>query len=138
MFALKTRTEIKLAAAAAIIAAGSFAAPAIAGDSYMPPQGQAQQQHPGQAAQGQAEVSDEQLQAFAEAQDAIRNVQTKYQSQAADVTSEAEVRTLQEQMNTEMIEEIESSGLNVEEYRTITAALQTDPSVQEKYNALTR
>ncbi|MGM0421786.1 MAG: DUF4168 domain-containing protein [Pseudomonadota bacterium] len=144
MFALNK----KLVAATALIAAGALATPAQAQDSYMPPQGQQgqaqqqqQQQQPGQAPQQQqqqADISDAQLQAFAEAQSAIRDVQTKYQSQAADVTSEDEVRSLQEKMNAEMIEQIEGAGLDVEEYRTITAALQTDPSIQEKYKALSQ
>jgi len=123
----------KLIAGAALIAAGALAAPAQAQQGYTQQQ---PTQAPQQTQQKAANVTEAQLEAFAEAQTAIRDVQTKYQSQAADVTSESEVRSLQEKMNAEMVQEIKGAGLNVEEYRTITAALQTDPAVQEKYKAL--
>lgn len=107
-----------------LLSAGGMATTANAQDSYMPPQGQQQQQ---------INVTETELQEFAKAQDAISQLQEQFQGQAANITSQAEMTALQQQVNEQMVQAIQKTDLSIDQYNLIATAVQTDPNLQKKY-----
>ncbi|NCC22961.1 MAG: DUF4168 domain-containing protein [Alphaproteobacteria bacterium] len=122
---LTLKNKILMAATAVgLLSAGGAATVANAQDSYIPPQGQQQQQ---------MNVTDAQLQEFAKAQAAVSQIQAQFQNQAANITTQEEMTALQQQANQQMVQAIEQTDLNVEQYNLIASAVQTNPEVQKKY-----
>jgi hypothetical protein len=89
-----------------------------------------------QAQQQQTNVSDAQLQEFAKARAAVFLVQEQFQGQAANITSQDEMVTLQQQANEQMVQAIQATDLNVEQYNQIASLVQADPQVQKRYMEL--
>ena len=110
------------AAAIGLLSMGGMAPVASAQDSYMPQQGQQQMN-----------VTDAQLQEFAEAEAAVRQVQSKFQAQAQAVETEAEMQAIQNQANQQMVQAIERTDLSIQEYHQIANAVQANPQLREKY-----
>ncbi len=121
MLSLKNKI-LMTAASVGLLSTGGVATVASAQDSYMPQQGQEQMN-----------VTDAQLQQFAEAQAAVRQVQSKFQAQAQAVETEEEMQMIQQQANEEMVQAIERTDLSIQEYNEIANAVQTDPQLREKY-----
>ena len=101
-----------------------------------------QQQQQGQEGMGapeqqqQADFSDQELETFVELQDEIGEVREQYVSEIEAAGSEDEARQLQQEAQTEMVEVIEDAGMSVEEYNAIAVAYNSDPSIQERVDAL--
>jgi len=91
--------------------------------------GIAQQQ---QAAPTDVDVSNSELQSFAEARTAISEIQQDYSQRLQNVKDPETANSLQQQANEEMIGAVEETGLDVESFNTIAMAIQNDPELQQK------
>lgn len=111
------------AAAIGVLATGGFATDSNAQNNTAPPAAQQQQMN----------VNDAQLQEFAQAQAAIREVQTKYQGQAKAIETQEEMQTLQQKASQEMVQAIRSTDLTVQQYNQIANLVQSNPQIREKY-----
>jgi len=121
MLSLKNKI-LMTAAAIGLLSTSGVATVANAQDSYMPPQGQQQMN-----------VTDAQLQEFAEAQAAVGQVQSNFQAQAQAVETQEEMQMVQQQANEQMVQAIQETDLSVQEYNQIANAVQADPQLREKY-----
>lgn len=126
----------------AIVAALLFGASAVAQD-YEQGQGQGQGQQ-GQGQQGQAQqqqpetidVSDAQLEQFADAQTQIADIQEDFSGRLQDVEDPEKANELQREANEEMTAAVEDAGLDVESFNQIAMAIQNDPELQEKLSEM--
>lgn len=123
MLSLKNRILTTAMAVGLFSVAGAADMANAQDGSYMPPQEQ----------QTQVDVSGAELEEFARAQMAISQIQSQYQNQVSDVETQAEMTTLQQQANEQMVQAIEETELSVEQYNQIAQAIQADPTLQEKY-----
>ncbi|NBB92005.1 MAG: DUF4168 domain-containing protein [Gammaproteobacteria bacterium] len=93
-------------------------------------------QQEGQAMQQQQpetiDVSDQQLEQFADAQTAIMGIQQDFSSRLQEVEDPEKARDLQRQANEEMTSAVEETGLDVESFNQIAMAIQNDPELQQK------
>lgn len=111
------------AAAIGVLATGGFATDSNAQNNTAPPATQQQKMN----------VNDAQLEEFAQAQAAIREVQTKYQGQAKAIETQEEMQTLQQKASQEMVQAIRSTDLTVQQYNQIANLVQSNPQVREQY-----
>ncbi|MFO7763483.1 MAG: DUF4168 domain-containing protein [Wenzhouxiangellaceae bacterium] len=95
--------------------------------------GLAQQQ---QAAPTDVDVSDAELQSFAEARTAITEIQQDYSDRLQNADDPEKANELQQEANEEMIGAVEDTGLDVESFNTIAMAVQNDPELQQKLQQL--
>jgi hypothetical protein len=80
---------------------------------------------------GSASFSEAQLQSFAQAQNAVDAIREKYQEQLRSADP-AELGFIQQQMDQEMVDVVQRSGLDVATYNEIVYAAQADPEVARK------
>lgn len=128
MLSLKNRILTTAMAIGLFSVAGAADTANAQDGSYMPPQEQ----------QTQADVSNGELEEFARAQMAISEIQAQYQNQVANVETQEEMTSLQQQANEQMVQAIEETELSVEEYNQIANAIQADPQLQEQYMNMIR
>ncbi|MDX1589155.1 MAG: DUF4168 domain-containing protein [Oleiphilaceae bacterium] len=83
-----------------------------------------------------AEFSDSELEQFFALQDDIGEIREEYVARIESAESEEEARELQSEAQTKMVNAIEEAGMSVEEYNAIAVAYNSDPSVQERVDAL--
>lgn len=124
-----TRLYAAVAAAGLLLAGGATGAHAQQGQTQ---QRQYQQQ------QQQINVSDKQLKAFVEAENAAREIQQKYAGQQGEATSREDMQAQRQQLQDEMVQAIQSSGLSIDEYNQILQAIQTDQQLRQKYMDMAR
>ena len=93
-----------------------------------------EQQSQGQAMQQQEtiDVSDQQLEQFADAQMEIATIQQDFSSRLQNVEEPEKARDLQREANEEMTTAVEEAGLDVESFNQIAMAIQNDPELQQK------
>lgn len=84
----------------------------------------------------QVEVSDQQLQQFAEAQIQISEIQRDFSARLQDVDDAERAHELQVQANEEMTEAVEDAGLDVQSFNEIAMAIQNDPELQQRLTAM--
>jgi len=93
----------------------------------------AQQDQAGQMQQQQTiDVSDQQLEQFADAQTEIASIQQDFSSRLQEVEDPEKAQDLQRQANDEMTAAVEEAGLDVESFNQIAMAIQNDPELQQK------
>lgn len=126
MFSLKNKILMG-AAAIGLLSSVGVTTVAKAQDNTMPPQGQQQQQ---------MNVTDAQLQEFAQAQAAVGQVQSKFRAQAQAVETQEEIKAIQQQASQQMVQAIQQTDLSVQEYNQIANLVQANPQVREKYMEL--
>lgn len=120
-----------LALSLALVFAGSQAlAQDYSGDDQQDP-GMAQPEY-----QQNADFSDEELQQFVDLQEDIGSIREDYVSRIEAADSEDEARELQQEAQTAMVEAIEDAGMTVEEYNAIAIAYNSNPSIQERVDAM--
>ena len=93
-----------------------------------------EEQSQGQAMQQQEtiDVSDQQLEQFADAQTEISTIQQDFSSRLQEVEDPEKARDLQREANEEMTAAVEEAGLDVESFNQIAMAIQNDPELQQK------
>lgn len=138
---IKTRlVHAAMVTAAAALALGPAAALAQQGTSGMPGQNEApsQTEAPTESqpqTEGQTQVSDEELKTYVNATVKLQEVNDKWQ-QRYQATADTEERVdLQQQAQAEMVRTVESEGLSVGQYNTISQAVQRDPELQARATA---
>lgn len=96
---------------------------------------QAQQSQGGMAppaGQQQVQVSEDQLEKFAEATDEIADIREEYQEKLNSAGSQEKAQSLQGEASEEMMGAIESAGMTVAEYNQIASAVQMDPNLRSR------
>ena len=88
-----------------------------------------------QAAPGM-EIGDQQLRAFAAAALEVQEIGREWQEAAQAAGSEAEVETLRDQAQNQMVEAVEGEGLSVDDYNAIVVAAETDPELAARIQTL--
>lgn len=123
MFSLKNKI-LMTAATVALSATGGIAHVAHAQqNNFAPQQGQAQQ----------VNISDQELRDFVGAEQAVRQVKSKFQGKVQNIKTQEQLQALQAQADEQMVQTIRQSGLTVEQYNKVAEAIQTNPQVQKKY-----
>ncbi len=82
------------------------------------------------------EVSDHQLEQFADAQIQITEIQQDFAGRLQEVDDPEQAHELQVQANEEMTEAVEEIGLSVQDFNEIAMAIQNDPELQQRLTAL--
>lgn len=80
----------------------------------------------------QTDVSDQELQQFAEAQTEISSIQQDFSARLQGVDDPEEAHELQVEANEKMTDAVEDAGLDVESFNRIAMAVQNDPELQEQ------
>lgn len=94
---------------------------------------QEQQSQQGRQMQQQAiDVSDQQLEQFADAQIEIASIQQDFSGRLQEVEDPEKAQELQRKANEEMTTAVEDAGLDVESFNQIAMAIQNDPELQQK------
>lgn len=93
-----------------------------------------------QAAQPQAQAaqnfSDDQLQQFADASQEIAAISQEYTQRLQDAEDEAAQQEIRLEANERMVEEVEATGLEVDTFNAIGQAIQQDPELLERVQAM--
>lgn len=98
---------------------------------------QAQQQPQAAPQQAQAvDVSDKQLQQFADAQEAVNNIREDAVAKLEQIKDKNEAQQLQQQANQDMISAVKNSGLSVQNYNVIARAVHTNTKLQARLKQL--
>lgn len=80
----------------------------------------------------QTEVSQAELQQFAEAQVEIAEIQQEFSGRLQGVEDPERAHELQLEANEQMTEAVEAAGLDVEAFNRIAMAIQNDPELQQQ------
>lgn len=78
------------------------------------------------------DVSDQEISAFARAQQSIGEIQEEYSAQIAATEDPMEEQMIVQEANEKMVEAVQSEGLDVMRYNTILNAAQNDPDMQRR------
>lgn len=96
-------------------------------------QDQQGQQQPGAMTEQQAPDFDRQeLEQFADAYVKVGEIHTEYSQRLQEVDSTEDAQTLQQEANDEMVQAIRDTGLEVQDYSAIAAALERDPEMRQE------
>lgn len=93
--------------------------------SYQVPQGMPEAMNP-------ADVSDQHLEKFANVNLKAQEIQDKYKSQVDGAKTMDDIEKIQEKMNIELVDAIESEDISVEEYQQVGMAVQQDPELRKR------
>ncbi|SCZ56230.1 DUF4168 domain-containing protein [Thiohalomonas denitrificans] len=72
------------------------------------------------------------LDTFADAFGKVMNLQQDFASQLEGVESDEEARAMQQQVQEQMVEAVQQSGMSVEEYNNVATQLDQNPKLREK------
>lgn len=84
----------------------------------------------------EVDVSDTQLEQFAEAQVSIIEIQQDFSGRLQGVEDPDRAHELQVQANEEMTEAVADAGLDVESFNAIAMAIQNSPELQQRLTAM--
>ena len=129
------RIRFRTASLAALVAAGSLAAAPLAATADQARDDDRLAQA-AQAAQGDAQFSDGDLENFIEAARDLSQIQQDYQPRVQAAGDDQQAAELQSQANAEMVQAIQESGLTVQTYQQIYARLQEDNGSRERVRDL--
>ncbi|MEX2353172.1 MAG: DUF4168 domain-containing protein [Gammaproteobacteria bacterium] len=93
---------------------------------YEPPPPQEQMAPQGAGAQELDEATKEK---FVAAYIEVQDIQTEYTAKLQEVTDQNEAQALQQEAQQEMISAVESSGLSVTDYNSVTQVVANDPEL---------
>lgn len=82
------------------------------------------------------DVSDQQLEQFADAQVEISTIQQDFAGRLQEVEDPEKAHELQLEANEQMTQAVEDAGLDVESFNQIAMAIQNDPELQQKLTEL--
>ena len=86
----------------------------------------------------QTEVTDQEVGAFAEAQNEVGQIQQDYQGRIADTADPEAQQAIVEEANEKMVDAVQESGLSVERYNTILNSAHADPELQARISRAAR
>lgn len=84
----------------------------------------------------QVDVSEQELQQFAEAQVQISEIQQDFAGRLQNVEDPEKAHELQIQANEEMTDAVESAGLDVDSFNNIAMAIQNNPELQQRLTTM--
>lgn len=84
----------------------------------------------------ETQISDEDLQKFADVQDDIREIHVEYSDKLKKTESEDGKLELQKQANAEITQQIEDHGLDIDQYSTIALAVRSNPTLRDKVQSM--
>jgi hypothetical protein len=122
MLLKNTKTLVLTAAVGALVGFGGFTS-VNAQNTYQAPQ----------PAQQKMNVSSEKLEEFAEVQTTIGQIEQEYMTTAQQLKDQAQLGALQQQTNQKMVQAIEQSDLNRQEYDMISQAIRADEGLKNRY-----
>lgn len=108
----------------------AFSLAMVVGGNAIAQQSQMQQQP------AQTDVSEQELQQFAEAQVQISEIQQDFAGRLQNVEDPEKAHELQIQANEEMTDAVEGAGLDVESFNNIAMAIQNDPELQQRLTTM--
>lgn len=117
---------------AVLLALGTLAC----GGEETPDQQSSQDQQPPAAEQQQQEqidVSDEELQAFAEATDQLQNVAEQARTDMQEAEGQQEAQEVREDFQQEQAEIVQEAGLDTARYTEIRNAIETNPDLRNRF-----
>lgn len=82
-----------------------------------------------QAVTPPATVSEDQVEAFADAAVAVQRVEQDFSARLQEVETQEEAEQLQQQAQTEAVQAVEESGLSLPEYYAVLDAANADPEL---------
>lgn len=82
------------------------------------------------------EVSEEQIEDFVDAYTALNEVREDYNQRLTETDDQEAARELQLEANEAMVEAIESTGMDPEEYQQVATAVNADPEVRDRVTEL--
>ncbi|WP_434983872.1 DUF4168 domain-containing protein [Vreelandella zhaodongensis] len=85
-----------------------------------------------QAAAPTIEISNQQLQQFANASEEVVTLSQEYTQQLHTTEDETAQRAIQEEANEKMIDAVESNGLDIDTFNIIGQAIQTNPELMQR------
>lgn len=132
---------------AALLSVGMISAPAMAQqdsataqqDPAATEQDSATQQAPATTQQPQVsseDFSDEQLQKFADTSQEIAMISQDYTERLQNAKDQTEQQEIRMEANDEMVSTVEDSGMTVEEFNAIGQAIQQDPELMQRVQAM--
>lgn len=95
-------------------------------------QSQQQRSMPDMQQQQQIDVSDAQLEKFAEAQNRVTEIQQDFSGRLEGVEDQEKAYELQVKANEEMTKAVQDAGLDVQTYNQIAMAVQNDPELKSQ------
>lgn len=122
-FTTRTATVALLA-----IGLSASATPLFAQGTQGTQPGQPAQPSPAQA----GDISDSQVEKFAEAEEKVRSLSSKWQSKIEGAQDQDAAMQHQQEANQEIVKAVKDSGLSVQEYNKIARAAQGDPELAER------
>lgn len=129
-----------LTAAVALAALGATAPAAFAQATGGTPQGAtqgAQQGAPaGQMGGAQTEISEEDLQKFAQADSAVGEIRDDFSQRLSQAENQEEAQSLQMEAQEKMVEAVQSEGLEIPKYNEIATRMQSDPELQQRIQSM--
>ncbi|MCP1728350.1 UDP-N-acetylglucosamine:LPS N-acetylglucosamine transferase [Natronospira proteinivora] len=117
------------------IGASFLASPlVIAQPQQEQPQQQPQEQEaqPMEQQQEAQDISDEQIEQFVEAYAEAKEAREEYTERAREADEPQEAQQLRQRANEAETEAIRDAGMDVDEYRDVEIAMQTDPDIREE------
>ncbi|MFC7368505.1 MULTISPECIES: DUF4168 domain-containing protein [Vreelandella] len=90
-----------------------------------------------QAAAPPIEVSNQQLQQFANASEEVVSLSQEYTQQLHTTEDETAQQAIQEEANEKMIDAVEDNGLDVDTFNAIGQAIQTNPELMQRVQEMT-
>lgn len=94
----------------------------------------AQQQQEQPQAQEPIEVSDDELETFAEAHLEVQEVRTELQASLQQAENAEEAQSAQQEANAEMVEIIQDHDMTTERFSRIVNGINADPELQERFD----
>ena len=84
------------------------------------------------------EVSDEKLQQFVASAQQVAVMSQQYSQQLQGMSDQAAQQQLMQQANEEMAQTVQANGLSVQEFNTLSEAVDRDPALQQRAQQLMR
>jgi len=113
-----------------------FSSLALAQAQQEQQQGAQQEQQGAMTEEQAANFEEQELEQFADAYVKVGEIHTKYSERLQEVDSTEEAQNLQQEANDEMVEAIRETGLEVQDYSAIAAALERDPEMRQDVVAM--
>lgn len=125
-----------LTAAVALAAIGATAPAAFAQATGGAAQGAPQGAPAGQMGGAQAEISEDDLQKFAEADSAVSEIRDDFSQRLSKAENQEEAQSLQMEAQEKMVEAVQSEGLEIPKYNEIATRMQSDPELQQRVQSM--
>lgn len=98
-------------------------------------QGEAQAPATQQAAPASSEISDSTVEKFVQAQQEVESIRGEYLKRAQQAEDQQQAMGLQQEAQQKMVEAVEESGMQVQEYNMVAQVAQQDSGLKKRIKA---